>query len=66
VEAKLHAFLTSVLDGGEYTGSRTGCFTPGEKNPDTRWICGWGGWECPRFGLDTFLIIMVISIKALK
>jgi hypothetical protein len=30
VEVYLHLFLTSALDGGEWSASRTGRFTPGE------------------------------------
>jgi hypothetical protein len=33
VEVQLHTFLTSVLDGGEWSNSRPGRFIPGRKNP---------------------------------
>jgi hypothetical protein len=39
MEIQLHAFLTSVLDRGEWT-----------KSPDTHCI---GGWVDPRIGLDS-------------
>jgi hypothetical protein len=42
-------FLTSTLDGGEWSASRLGRFTPGEEAPGTHWI---GGWVGPRAGLD--------------
>jgi hypothetical protein len=42
-------FLTSVLDGGEWTASRHGHFTPEGKAPGTHCI---GGWVGPRSGLD--------------
>jgi len=42
--------LTSTLDGGEWSVSRRGQFTPREKARDTHWI---GGWVGPRTGLDT-------------
>jgi hypothetical protein len=42
-------FLTSALDGGEWSASRTCHFTPGEKAPGTHWI---GGHVGPRAGLD--------------
>jgi hypothetical protein len=42
-------FLTSALDGGEWSFSRTGRFTPGERSPGTLWR---GGWVSPRAGLD--------------
>jgi hypothetical protein len=35
--------LTSALDGGEWSASRPGCFTPREKAPGTHWIGGWVG-----------------------
>jgi hypothetical protein len=28
VEVQLHAFLTTVLDGGDWSVSQAGCFTP--------------------------------------
>jgi hypothetical protein len=31
VEGYLHAFLTSEIDGGEWSASRPGRFTPGKK-----------------------------------
>jgi hypothetical protein len=42
-------FLTSAIGGGEWSPSRTGCFTPGEIVPGTHWV---GGWVGPRAGLD--------------
>jgi hypothetical protein len=35
--------LTSALDGGEWSGSRPGRFTPRERTPGTHWIGGWVG-----------------------
>jgi hypothetical protein len=49
VEINLHAFMTSVLDGGERSASRPGRFTPRERVPGTHWI---GGWVGPRAVLD--------------
>jgi hypothetical protein len=49
VELYLNAFLTSALDGGEWSASRPGRFIPRERAPGTRWI---GGWMGPRVGLD--------------
>jgi hypothetical protein len=43
-------FLTSALDGGEWSASRPARFTPGERAPGTHWITDWVG---PRAGLDT-------------
>jgi hypothetical protein len=41
--------LTSTLDGGEWTASRPGRFTPRERAPGTHWIRGWMG---PRAVVD--------------
>jgi len=40
VELQLHAFLTSVLHGGEWSGSRPGRFTPGALYPLDRRLGG--------------------------
>jgi hypothetical protein len=37
MEVKLHAFLTSAIDGGELSASRPGRFTPGTQ------LGGWVG-----------------------
>jgi hypothetical protein len=37
------------LDGGEWSDSRLGHFTPRERAPGTHWI---GGWVGPSAGLD--------------
>jgi hypothetical protein len=42
-------FLTSALDGSEWSASRPGRFTPRERAPGTHWI---GGWVGPRAVLD--------------
>jgi hypothetical protein len=42
--------LTSALDAGEWSASRPGRFTAGERAPGTHWI---GGWVGPRAVLDT-------------
>jgi hypothetical protein len=34
-------FLTSALDGDEWSASLPGCFTTGENAPDTRCVGGW-------------------------
>jgi hypothetical protein len=41
--------LISALDGGEWSASRPGRFTPSERAPGTHCIRGWVG---PRAGLD--------------
>jgi hypothetical protein len=35
--------VTSALDGGEWSVSRHGHFTPSERAPGTHWIGGWVG-----------------------
>jgi len=49
VEVYLHAFLTAAIDGGEWSASHLGRFTPGETASGTHWI---GVWVGPRAGLD--------------
>jgi hypothetical protein len=48
-EVKLRAFLTLTLDGGEWSASGLGRFTPREKGTATHWI---GGWVGPSVGPD--------------
>jgi hypothetical protein len=45
-------FLTSALDGGEWSASRPGRFTPKEKAAGTHRI---GGWVGPRAVLDAMV-----------
>jgi hypothetical protein len=45
VDVQTHVFLTSALAGGEWSASRLGRFTLGERAPGTHWI---GGWVDPR------------------
>jgi hypothetical protein len=35
--------LTSALDGGEWSASRPGRFTPRERAPGIHWTGGWVG-----------------------
>jgi hypothetical protein len=49
VDVQTHVFLTSALAEGEWSASRPGRFTPGERAPSIHWI---GGWVSPRSGLD--------------
>jgi hypothetical protein len=49
VDLWIHIFLTSALVGDEWSGSRTGRFTPRKSTPGTHWI---GGLVDPRVGLD--------------
>jgi hypothetical protein len=45
----IQVFSTATLVGGEWSASRPGCFTPGERGPGTHWL---GGWVDPRTGLN--------------
>jgi hypothetical protein len=49
VDVLIHIFLTLALVTGEWSTSRLGRFTYGERTPSTHWI---GGWMGPRTGLD--------------
>jgi hypothetical protein len=49
VDVQIHIFLTSALAGGEWSASRPGRITPGEKAPGTHWI---EGLVDPRAGLN--------------
>jgi hypothetical protein len=40
VDVLIHIFLTSALVVGEWSASRPGRFTPGERDPGTHWIGG--------------------------
>jgi hypothetical protein len=44
--------LTSTLDGGKWSASCHGRFTPRERTPGTHWI---GGWLGTRAGLDAMV-----------
>jgi hypothetical protein len=44
--------LTLALDGGEWSASRSGRFTPREGASGTHWI---GGWVGPRAILDVVM-----------
>jgi len=49
VEAWIHAFLASGLDGGEWSASLPGHFTSRERTPGSLWE---GDWVVPRAVLD--------------
>jgi hypothetical protein len=53
--------------GGEWSVSRPGRFTPGERTPGTHWI---GGWVDPRAHLDNleerkYLILTALELRPL-
>jgi hypothetical protein len=47
--------LISAIDGGKWSASLPGRFTPGERTPGTLWI---GGWVGPRS-----ILVAVVKIK---
>jgi hypothetical protein len=49
VHVWIYMSLTLALVGDEWSDSRPGRFTTGEKAPSNHWI---GGWVGPRTGLD--------------
>jgi hypothetical protein len=49
VDVEVHINLTSAVAGGEWSGSRPGRLTHGERALGTHWT---GGWVDPRAGLD--------------
>jgi hypothetical protein len=49
VDVYIHICLTATLAGGEWSASRPGRFTPGERVLCTNWI---GGCVNPSVGLD--------------
>jgi hypothetical protein len=67
VDVQIHIFLTSALVGGEWSASRPGCSTSGERAPGTLWI---GGWVDPRASLDDmkkrkFLTLLGLELRPL-
>jgi hypothetical protein len=50
-------FLTSALDGGEWSASHTGRFTPWEGALTTHWIVGWVGPRTDRHAVKTRKIL---------
>jgi len=50
VVVQLHTFLTSALDGGEWSVKCSGTFTLMERAPGIHWLEGWVG---PTAALDT-------------
>jgi hypothetical protein len=49
VDVQIHIFLTSVVAGGEWSASRPGRCTSGERAACTHWV---GGSVGPKAGVD--------------
>jgi hypothetical protein len=67
VDVYRHILLTSKLFGGEWSASRPGRSTPGERAPGTLLI---GGWVDSRAGLDDvekteFLTLLGLELRLL-
>jgi hypothetical protein len=67
VDVQIHIFLASALVGSEWSASRPGRFSPGERAPGPQWI---GGWMGPRAGVDDvdkrkFLTIPGLELRPL-
>jgi hypothetical protein len=56
-------FFTSALDGAEWSASRPGRFTPGERRPDTDRI---RDWVVPRVGLDTVEERRILTLTGIE
>jgi hypothetical protein len=63
VDVYIHMFLTSALAGGEWSASRPGRFTTGERAPCTHWI---GGLVDPRAGLDDVKMRKFVTVTGLE
>jgi hypothetical protein len=63
MEIQLPVFLTSALDGGEWSASSTGRFTPGERITGTHWIR-----DCvaPRAGLDVMKKRQILLLSGIE
>jgi hypothetical protein len=63
VDASIHIFLTSALVGGEWSASRLGRFTSGERAPGAHWIEDWVG---SRTGLDDVKRRKILPLPGLE
>jgi hypothetical protein len=60
LDVKIHVFLTSALVGAEWSASRPGLFTFGERAPVD------GGCVGPRGGLDDVEIRKILPLPGLE
>jgi hypothetical protein len=63
VDVKISIFLTSALVRGDWSASRPGRFTPGERVPVNHWV---GGWVDSRAGLDDLEKRKFFTLPGLK
>jgi hypothetical protein len=63
VEITAPSFLTSALDGGEWSASCPGRFTREERDPGTHWIGGWVGLSAGMDVVEKRTILLLSGIK---
>jgi hypothetical protein len=63
MDVEMHIFLTSALGLGEWSASRPGHFTPGERAHGVHWI---GGWVVPRAGFDAVEKRKLLTLPGLE
>jgi hypothetical protein len=63
VEESLHSFLTSTLDGGDWSASRSGRFAFGEIRPCTQWTGVWVGTGFSTDALDRKMSCLWVASK---
>jgi hypothetical protein len=63
VDVQIHIFLTSALDGDEWSGAHHGRFTPEEMEQGTHWI---GGRMDPIPGLDNVEKRTLLTLQGLE
>jgi hypothetical protein len=63
VHVEIHISLPSAVVGDEWSVSRLGRFTPGERSPSTHWI---GGWVGPRVTMDNIDKKIFLTLSRLE
>jgi hypothetical protein len=61
----IHIFLASALVGGEWSTSRPGRFTPGERAPGTHWTGGWVDFRVDLDDLEKILTLPGLELRPL-
>jgi hypothetical protein len=56
-------FLTSALDGGEWSASRPGRLTPGKIAPCIHWRGGWAGPRACRDAMEKRKILSLPGVE---
>jgi hypothetical protein len=64
VDVYIHVFLTIAVVGGEWSASRPGRYTHGERGcPDTHWIVGWVGRRIGLADVETRKILHLPGLE---